>query len=237
MVNKIVPSFLRMAAVVGVVLVVVGLLLSDSVGADGHSGTRSFSPTQIAPSGEVSVRIAVNNYGLFGGVAETIPADFTYVAGSSNVGVEVDGRTLEFALYGEVEVTYSVTASDTAGRYVFSGDVIDDQGNRLSIGGDTSYTVTPLTPGPGPTAQRSFSPTQIAPSGEVSVRIAVNNYGLFGGVAETIPADFTYVAGSSNVGVEVDGPDPGVRLVWRGGGHLQRDGFRHGGSLRLFGGT
>ena len=49
MVNKIVPSFLLMAAVVGVVLGVVGLLLSDSVGADGHSGTRSFSPSQIAP--------------------------------------------------------------------------------------------------------------------------------------------------------------------------------------------
>ena len=337
MVNKIVRSFLLMAAVVGVVLGVVGLLLSDSVGADGHSGTRSFSPSQIAPSGEVAVRIAVDNYGQFGGVAETIPADFTYVAGSSNVDVEVDGRTLEFALYGEAAVTYRVTASDTAGSYVFSGDLIDDQGNRSSIGGVTSFAVTPRQ---GPTAQRSFSPSQIAPSGEVAVRIAVNNYGQFGGVAETIPADFTYVAGSSNVDVEVDGrtlefalygeaavtyrvtasdtagsyvfsgdliddqgnrssiggvtsftvtprqgptaqrsfspsqiapsgevavrialnnygqfggvaetipadftyvagssnrgrrggrPDPGVRLVWRGGGHLQGDGFRHGG--------
>ena len=202
MLNKIVPSFLLMAAVVGVVLGVVGLLLSDSVGADGHSGTRSFSPSQIAPSGEVSVRIVVDNYGQFGGVAETIPADFTYVADSSNVDVKVDGRTLEFALYGEVAVTFRVTASDTAGSYVFSGDLIDDQGNRRSIGGATSFTVTPR---PGPTAQRSFSPSQIAPSGEVSVRIAVNNYGQFGGVAETIPADFTYVAGSSNVDVEVDG--------------------------------
>ena len=205
MVNKIVRSFLLMAAVVGAVLGVVGLLLSDSVGADGHSSTRSFSPSQIAPSGEVSVGISVNNYGQFGGVAETIPADFTYVAGSSNVDVEVDGRTLEFALYGEAAVTYRVTASDTAGSYVFSGDLIDDQGNRRSIGGDNSFTVT-APPGPtAPTAQRSFSPPQIAPSGEVSVRIAVNNYGQFGGVAETIPADFTYVAGSSNVDVEVDG--------------------------------
>ena len=202
MVNKVVPSFLLMAAVVGVVLGVVGLLLSDSVGADGHSGTRSFSPSQIAPSGEVSVRIAVNNYGPFGGVAETIPADFTYVAGSSNVDVEVDGRTLEFALYGEVAVTYRVTASDTAGSYVFSGDLIDDQGNRRSIGEATSFTVTPR---PGPTAQRFFSPSQIAPSGEVTVRIAVDNYGQFGGVAETIPAGFTYVPGSSNVDVEVAG--------------------------------
>ena len=202
MVNKIVPSFLLMAAVVGVVLGVVGLLFSDSVGADGHSSTRSFSPSQIAPSGVVSVRIAVNNYGQFGGVAETIPADFTYVAGSSNVDVEVDGRTLEFALYGEAAVTYRVTASDTADSYVFSGDLIDDQGNRRSIGGAKSFTVTAPT---GPTAQRSFSPSQIAPSGVVSVRIAVNNYGQFGGVAETIPADFTYVAGSSNVDVEVDG--------------------------------
>ena len=202
MVNRVVPSFLLMAAVVGVVLGVVGLLLPDSVGADGHSGTRSFSPLRIAPSGEVTVRIAVNDYGQFGGVAETIPADFTYVAGSSNVDVELDGRTLEFALLDEAAVTYRVTASDTEGSYVFSGDLIDDQGNRSSISGATSFTVTPR---PGPTAERSFSPLRIAPSGEVTVRIAVNDYGQFGGVAETIPADFTYVAGSSNVDVELDG--------------------------------
>ena len=114
----------------------------------------------------------------------------------------MDGRTLEFALYGEAAVTYRVTASDTAGSYVFSGDLIDDQGNRRSIGGATSFTVTPR---PGPTAQRSFTPPRIGPSGEVTVRIAVDNYGQFGGVAETIPADFTYVADSSNVDVEVDG--------------------------------
>ena len=202
MVNKIVPSFLLMAAVIGVVLGVVGLMHSDSVGADGHSGIRSFTPSQIAPSGEVTVRIAVDNYGQFGGVAETIPAGFTYVPGSSNVDVEVDGRNLTFVLYGEAAVTYRVTASDTAGSYVFSGDLIDDQGNRRSIGEATRFTVTPRL---GPTAQRFFSPSQIAPSGELSVRIAVDNYGQFGGVAETIPAGFTYVPGSSNVDVEVDG--------------------------------
>ena len=106
------------------------LLVSRSRRATGPTAQRSFSPSQIAPSGVVSVRIAVNNYGQFGGVAETIPADFTYVAGSSNVDVEVDGRTLEFALYGEGAVTYRVTASDTADSYVFSGDLIDDQGDR-----------------------------------------------------------------------------------------------------------
>ena len=58
MVNKIVPSFLLMAAVIGVVLGVVGLLLSDSVGADGHSGTMSFSPSQIAPSITTTVYLA-----------------------------------------------------------------------------------------------------------------------------------------------------------------------------------
>ena len=202
MVNKIVPSFLLMAAVVGVVLGVVGLSVSDSVGANSHSGTRSFSPPQIAPSGVVSVRISVDGYGQFGGVEETIPSDFTYVAGSSNVDVEVDGQTLEFVLYGETAVTYRVTASDTAGDYSFSGVLIDDEGDRLTIGRVNSFTVTAA---PGSTAQRSFSPPQIAPSGVVSVRISVDGYGQFGGVEETIPSDFTYVAGSSNVDVEVDG--------------------------------
>ena len=46
----------------------------------------------------------------------------------SNVDVEVDGRTVEFDLYGEAAVTYRVTASDTAGSYVYSGDLVDDQG-------------------------------------------------------------------------------------------------------------
>jgi hypothetical protein len=89
-------------------------------------------------------------------VAETIPADFTYVAGSSNVDVEVDGRTLEFALYGEAAVAYRVTASDTAGSYVFSGDLIDEH----SIGGSSRVTVRVVAPeqDPDPVPQENRPP-------------------------------------------------------------------------------
>ena len=53
-------------------------------------------------------------------------------------------------MYDEAAVTYRVTASDTAGSYVFSGDLIDDQGNRLPIGGITSFTVHAGHAGPRP---------------------------------------------------------------------------------------
>ena len=206
MTKKIVPLLL-VIAMMGMTMGVVGLLLSDNVSASSHSATRSFSPSQVTPGGEVSVTIAVADYGQFGGVAETIPAGFTYVDGSSNVAVAVNGRNLEFTLYGDTSVTYRVTAANTAGSHSFSGDLIDDQGDRRSIGGSSSVTVAAeATPTPtGPHATRSFSPSQVTSGGQVSVTIAVANYGQFGGVAETIPAGFTYVDGSSNVAVAVDG--------------------------------
>ena len=200
--KKIVPLLL-VIAIMGMTMGVVGLLRSDNVGASTHSATRSL-PAQVTPGGEVSVTIAVANYGRFGGVAETIPAGFTYVDGSSNVAVEVSGRNLEFTLYGETSVTYRVTAANTAGSHVFSGELIDDQGDRSPVGGVSSVTVEATQTSTDADATRSL-PTQVAPGGEVSVTIAVANYGQFGGVAETIPAGFTYVDGSSNVAVEVSG--------------------------------
>ena len=206
MTKKIVPLLL-VIAMMGMTMGVVGLLLSDNVSASSHSATRSFSPSEVTPGGEVSVTIAVADYGQFGGVAETIPAGFTYVDGSSNVTVVVNGRNLEFTLYGETSVTYRVNAADTADSHSFSGNLIDDQGDRRSVGGSSSVTVAAeVTPTPtDPHATRSFSPSQVTSGGQVSVTVAVANYGQFGGVAETIPAGFTYVDGSSNVAVAVDG--------------------------------
>ncbi len=120
-------------------------------------------------------------------MAETIPADFTYVAGSSTVDVEVDGRTLEFALYGEAAVTYRVTASDTAGSYAFSGDLIDDQGNRSSIGGSSSVTV------------RVVAPPEPEPD--------VNRAPAFPGSSTTRSVEETSASGA-NVGARVTASDP-----------------------------
>ena len=66
MTKKIVPLLL-VIAMMGMTMGVVGLLLSDNVSASSHSATRSFSPSQVTPGGEVSVTIAVANYGQFGG--------------------------------------------------------------------------------------------------------------------------------------------------------------------------
>ena len=58
-------------------------------------------------------------------------------------------------MYGEAAVTYRVTASDTADSYVFSGDLIDDQGDRRSIGGSSRATVRVVAPEPEPQMNRA----------------------------------------------------------------------------------
>ena len=88
----------------------------------GPSATRSFSPTSVAPGGEVEVTVTAANYGLGGAVTETLPAGFSYVSSSlSDDQVQVTGQDVRFTLLGETSFTYTVTASSQAGSYSFSG--------------------------------------------------------------------------------------------------------------------
>ena len=83
----------------------VGLLSPGPVDADQHSATRSFS-TADGGRGR-SVRRDDRGRRLrqpFGQLVETLPAGFSYVAGSvtpSEVGVEVAGQEVRFSLFGE----------------------------------------------------------------------------------------------------------------------------------------
>jgi hypothetical protein len=194
----------------GVALGVFGLLIPDAgtVAAQATpSATRSLSSSSVAPGAEITVTVTASDFGQFGGIIETLPEGFAYVDGSGSPTPRVSGQTLTFTLFGVSSVSYTVTASDTAGDYSFSGVVKDDQGadhpftnstvtvvaDDTGDGTDGTATTTPPVPDGDPTATRSLSAMSVAQGGEVVVTIEASNYGQFGGVVETLPAGFTYV--------------------------------------------
>ena len=187
---------------------VVGLLAMLPVSAQqegGANATRSFDPDTVAAGGQVEVTIAASGYGGFGGVTEMLPAGFSYVSSSLDDDTEVivDGQTVRFTLQGaDKSFMYTVTASDTAGDYDFSGELRDSDRDDHDIVGASSVKVEASTQ-PAASATRSFDPDTVAAGGQVEVTIAASGYGGFGGVTEMLPAGFSYVSSSLDDDTEV----------------------------------
>lgn len=162
------------------------------------SATRSFSSTSVAPGADVTVTIAVANYGGFGRVAETLPAGFTYKSTSGLDESQVDtsrGQEVRFTLQGERSFSYVVTASSTAGSHTFSGELRDSDRVNHNVTGATRVTVrAPVVQ--RASATRSFSSTSVNTGADVTVTIRASNYGGFGRVTETLPDGFTYKSSS-----------------------------------------
>ena len=163
------------------------------------SASRSFDTASVAAGGEVVVTIMATGYGTLGAVTETLPAGFSYVSSSlTDEGevTEVDASTVRFTLQGaDKSFTYTVTASDTAGDYDFSGVLRDDDRNDHDVGGASSVTVEAAAP-LAASASRSFDTASVAAGGEVVVTIMATGYGTLGAVTETLPAGFSYVSSS-----------------------------------------
>ena len=88
------------------------------------------------------VTIEANNFGSFGGVTETLPTGFSYVSSSLPVDLVVaTGQEVRFTLFGESNFTYTVTASNTAGSYSFSGVLKDSTGIDYQVAGPSVITV------------------------------------------------------------------------------------------------
>ena len=84
------------------------------------SATRSFSPSEVEPDGELVVTITVADYGGIGQLTEAFHPDFTFVRSSPEA--TRSGQTLTFNLVGDSSVSYTLTAPTTTGRSrVFSG--------------------------------------------------------------------------------------------------------------------
>ena len=197
---------------------VVGGASSVTVEADAQptaSATRSFDRDTVAAGGEVMVTIAATGYGSLGAVTETLPAGFSYVSSSlTDEGevTEVDDVTVRFTLQGaDKTFTYTVTASSTAGPHDFSGTLRDSDKVDSVVGGASSVTVS------GPRATRSFSSTNVRPSGQVTVTITAAGYGSLGAVTETLPAGFSYVSSSlTDEGEVTELDDRTVRFTLQG---------------------
>ena len=145
------------------------------------SATRSFSATSVDPGEEITVTIRADNYGGLGRIVETLPPGFT--------SPDASGQTVTIRLLsaGPQTETYTVTASDNAGPYTFSGVQSEDK-SETPVGGPSTVTVNAP---PGPSARRSFSTTSVDPGGTVTVTIRADNYGGLGRIVETLPSGFT----------------------------------------------
>ena len=189
--------------------------LSVVAAQQGPSASRSFDTTMVAPDGHVMVTITVANYGLLGGVTETLPEGFSYESSSlddNQVHVSTDPNNQEisrvrFTLQGDTSFTYTVSASSTPGSYNFSGTLRDSDRSDHDVSGADRITVSEdasgMTPEATdeqseeqPSAERSLSRTSVSPGGRIVVTMTAANYGQAGGVTETLPGGFTYVSSS-----------------------------------------
>ena len=189
------------ALVVGVA-VLLGMLGVMQVAAQDVSVTRSFDTGSVTAGGELDVTIDISP-GVIGQVVETLPADFSYVRGSSplvlveNIPKDSSGREMvPFSLVGETTFTYKVdVSSDAMPPHTFSGVLtygIDK--DTVNIG---ASSVTVEQPSTSVSASRSFGTTgSVTAGGELDVTIDISP-GVIGQVVETLPADFSYVRGSS----------------------------------------
>ena len=125
------------------------------------SATRSFNRSRVTPGDRVVVMITAANYGRAGGVTETLPDGFTYVSSSLDAeSVQATGQAVRFTLQTETSFTYTVTASRSRGRHIFSGKLRDFDKNDHTVRGASTVTVAtatvtrPDTPTPTTTPRR-----------------------------------------------------------------------------------
>ena len=187
----------------------------------GASATRSFSATTVDAGATVTVTIEFANTGGFGRITETLPAGFTYVSSSvADTNVTVTGQSVRFGLFQERSpITYTVTASGTAGSYDFSGTLRDSDRADHTVGGPTTVTVegtaaeptatpAPTAPPATTSATRSFSSMTVTAGDELMVTIAFANAGSLARITETLPAGFMYVSSTvADSNVTVTGQD------------------------------
>ena len=156
------------------------------------SATRSFSPSEVEAGRQLVVTIAVDGYGGIGQLTETFPADFTFE--SSPEGTR-SGQTLTFNLVGDTSVSYTLTApttTETRSISGFSGTLEPAVTEGVGVSGPSSVTVLSPPAQETASATRSFSPSEVASGGPLTVTIAVDAYGGIGQLTETFPADFTF---------------------------------------------
>ncbi len=134
------PTGLALALLAALLATFLAMGVFSVAQADGHSATRSFSETTVAPGAEITVNIALSEYGAIGRVVETLPQGFSLVSGSVRGGLlrPNGNQVVEVALVGAgVEnVEYKVTApSEPGGPFTFTGNFENSDRESVAIGG------------------------------------------------------------------------------------------------------
>ena len=157
------------------------------------SATRSFSSSEVASGGPLTVTITVDNYGGIGQLTEEFPAAFTFE--SSPVATR-SGQTLTFNLVADTSVvSYTLTApttTETRSISGFSGTLEPAVTEGVGVSGPSSVTVLSPPAQETASATRSFSSSEVASGGPLTVTITVDNYGGIGQLTEEFPAAFTF---------------------------------------------
>ena len=136
------PTGLALALLAALLATFLAMGVFPVAQASGHSATRSFSDTTVAPGGTVVVTIAIANYGQSGVIEETLPQGFTF--NSSDTGGRPKGENqVGFVLLSgaATSVSYTVLASEDVGTYTFEGDFFDSDFDSRDIGGPSMITV------------------------------------------------------------------------------------------------
>ena len=138
--SKKMLALLMVVAVAGVALGSLWLSAPGEADASGHSATRSFSSSSVAPGETVTVTIRADNYGRLGRIVETLPSGFT--------SPDANGQTvtIRFLLAGPQTETYTVTASDNPGPYIFSGVLENEDKSETTVGGALTIAVATVDP-------------------------------------------------------------------------------------------
>ena len=163
------------------------------------SASRSFSSSEVASGGPLTVTIKVDNYGGIGQLTEEFPDDFTFE--SSPEGTRSD-QNVTFNLVGDTSVSYTLTApttTETRSISGFSGTLEPAVTEEVVVSGLSSVTVLSPTAQQTASATRSFSSSEVASGGPLTVTITVDNYGGIGQLTEEFPADFTFDRSSPEV--------------------------------------
>ena len=114
------------------------------------TATRSLSATTVAPGTEITVKIALSDYGPDGTVTETPPEGFTIISNTIDWtpggGFDRSTATQVRIVLTEpktTNVTYKATApSEARDPSEFTGTFINSNGASVPIGGDSTVTVT-----------------------------------------------------------------------------------------------
>ena len=160
MMRRIALAAIMVASITGVVALTG---IAPTSAQSGPSATRSFDSISVAPEGQLVVTIQATDYGLAGGVTETLPPGFYYVTSSLSPSqvlpgeVNESGQNVRFTLQGDTSFTYTVMASSTPGSYDFSGTLMDFERDNYTVGGATEFRVLDTSmPAATPTADTSM---------------------------------------------------------------------------------